>query len=163
MGIHDEVPDTGGEMIVTPKEFAIIDAVKNGNCTKAKEIAKHINMNYANAIFIIRDLVELDILIHDEKNATYKVCEGTTFRAVKFRNGYACVEDEKKVRERVPLKATYEERKRRMDLDSTVKVSHWTKEQIEAHERLLTKGRPKYDEKRKVSFFESVYSFYRSR
>lgn len=144
------------------REFLVTEAIRDG-VVKLHDICKHTGYNYATVMEILMEFKTVGWVIHNHSKHTYAIADGMTFKQI-TRCG-TMREQEKEIRkERSELEAKHKQRRNPLGfVDTSVKVYHWTPEQIAEHEQKLRTGKvfatPK---KGGVDWSESGHHFFRS-
>lgn len=160
----DNANEISSEMIVTDKEYVVIQALQDGAKT-VKGVTTKSGVSYQKAISLLQDLADLDIVTITQvsKNYHYHLNPAYTFKVFKYRANAA--QDDTPLIHRKPkvLKATHERKVFGKIVNNEVITKHWTPEQLAENEAKLHAGKPIFHEKKGVYVFESRHTFLRSR
>lgn len=148
MDTSNEIHELDRDIILTNKEMSIIEAIRKGKF-RLKEMSEFTGYSQAHLKYIIKELKEMDWVLWNNKKQRYEVNEEYTYRVVRIHNGTVFEDDTKIIKNREPLKATFERRNIK-HTPPEVKAYHISPEEAKQRFIELTRHLPYYEYKKGV-------------
>lgn len=148
MDTQYKIHDLDREVILTNKEMVIIDAIRKGKF-RLKEMSDFTGYSQSHLKYCIKELKEMDWVLWNNKKQRYEVNEEYRYKVVQIRNGTVCESDEKVIKNRMPIKATFERRNIR-HTPAVVKTYYISPEEAKQRFIELTRHMPHFEFKKGV-------------